>query len=208
MCITSAACRQCRYFTHRIWAVLEPSPIEPLTTTPLLQVCHYFAILLLERVHDLDTTIAYEERYTFTEMTPKEAPYGTWTSPISAELIAQGVRLVSAVTFGMFSSDLPQGVGFDDVRVDSVTGKVYRLEARPTEAGRIVVVDTATSKDVFGPGWNARTGVHEYGGAASIVHGGVLYFSNFKDGRVYALKVEDEKSKPIAVTPGASHTLY
>ena len=35
------------------------------------------------------------------------------------------------------------------------------------------------------PGFNARTRVHEYGGAPYCVHQGTIFFSNFSDQRVY-----------------------
>jgi hypothetical protein len=45
----------------------------------------------------------------------------------------------------------------DDVVVDHVKGKVYHLERRPAEAGRSVLVDTATGKDVVPAGFNVRS---------------------------------------------------
>lgn len=117
-------------------------------------------------------------------MAPTSAPYGTWTSPVSAAIVAKS------------------GVSFDDVLVDSKTNAVYHLERRPSEGGRIVLVDSSSKKDVFGKGWNARTGVHEYGGASALVYAGVAYFSNFGDGRVYKVAGGAE---PTPVTPGKSH---
>ena len=48
---------------------------------------------------------------------PREAPYGSWTSPISAALVATG------------------GVRLGEVRASE--GSLYRIELRPAEAGRI-----------------------------------------------------------------------
>ena len=39
--------------------------------------------------------------------------------------------------------------------------------------------------DVSPPGFNVRTRVHEYGGAAYVVHRGAIYASNFADQRLY-----------------------
>lgn len=64
-----------------------------------------------------------------------------------------------------------------------------------------MLVETSTGKDVVGQGWNVRTGVHEYGGSAALVHGGVAYFSNYSDGRIY---VVSEGQDPQAVTPGTA----
>ena len=64
-----------------------------------------------------------------------------------------------------------------------------------------MIVNTSTGKDLFGPGWNARSRVQEYGGGAAIVYGGVVYFSNFGDLKVYAVDAE-KGGEPVAVTPG------
>ena len=45
--------------------------------------------------------------------------------------------------------------------------------------------------------FNARTRVHEYGGAAFTAGDGTLYFSNFADGRLYRLDRGDTEPRPI-----------
>ncbi|TFK46339.1 hypothetical protein OE88DRAFT_1739619 [Heliocybe sulcata] len=117
-------------------------------------------------------------------MAKKSAPYGTWESPITADAITQ------------------DAVNIADVLVDPVTSTIYHLEERPSEEGRGVVVDTRVGKDVFGSGWNARTGVQEYGGAAAIAYGGFVFFSHVADNRVYRVKPGGE---PEAVTPDNSN---
>ena len=102
-------------------------------------------------------------------MAPQTAHYGRWISPITAELIAT------------------QGNPIDEVILDCSTKLPYHIERRPTEGGRCVLVDDITHKDVVGPDWNVRTGVQEYGGGAAIVKDGIVFFSNFGDGRVYHL---------------------
>ncbi len=103
------------------------------------------------------------------------APYGSWKSPITADLVvAKSVRLQQIVVDGT---------------------DIYWNESRPTEAGRYVIVrwsaaDAALSggvlpADVTPSPYNARTTVHEYGGGDFIVVDGVAYFSNFADQRVY-----------------------
>jgi hypothetical protein len=45
--------------------------------------------------------------------------------------------------------------------------------------------------------------VEEYGGGAAIAYGGVVYFSNFGDTRVYSIDAASDKGgEPVAVTPG------
>lgn len=99
---------------------------------------------------------------------PRVAPYGSWESPISADLIStEGRRIIETV---------PDG---EDI---------YWIEMRPDESGRYVIVrwtPGGQTADVIPAPFNARTRVHEYGGAAFIVSDGVVYFSNFADQRLY-----------------------
>ena len=87
------------------------------------------------------------------------------------------------------------------VIVDPITSSIYHLESRPSEAGRSVIVDTIKVEDVYGSEWSAKTRVQEYGGGAAIAYGGVIYFTNVPDLRVYKVDV-GSGSDPVAVTPG------
>ena len=103
------------------------------------------------------------------------APYGSWKSPISSDLI------VSAV------------VGLGQIVLDG--DDTYWVEQRPTEGGRNVVVQRTSdgrTVDRTPAPFNARTRVHEYGGGACVVDNGSLYFSNFADQRVYRQQAEAE----------------
>ena len=100
--------------------------------------------------------------------TQNAAPYGSWKSPITSDLI------VSAV------------VGLGQAVLDR--DDIYWIEQRPTEGGRNVVVQRTSDGQTIerNPAhFNARTRVHEYGGAAFSVHNGTLYFSNFADQQLY-----------------------
>src|SRR5215210_1058797 len=109
------------------------------------------------------------------------APYGSWGSPISSDLIVRGM------------------VGLMGVVID---GKdVYWLETRPTEGGRNVVVlrtPDGRTEDVTPQPFNARTRVHEYGGGNFAVNRGEVYFSNFADQRIYRRSPGEE---PLPLTP-------
>jgi dipeptidyl aminopeptidase/acylaminoacyl peptidase len=109
------------------------------------------------------------------------ARYGSWASPISAELVAAG------------------GVSLDEVRV---AGRhVLWVEGRPLEGGRQVVCRARPGgppEELVPEGFNARTRVHEYGGGAYAVAGDALFFSNFADQRLYRL---DPGGVPRPVTP-------
>ena len=105
------------------------------------------------------------------------APYGSWRSPVSSDLI------------------VAQPIGLSEVRIDG--RDVYWLESRPQERGRAVVV--RAGRDLTPPPFNVRTRVHEYGGGAWTVADGVLYFSNDADRRLYRL--EPGAGDPAPLTP-------
>jgi dipeptidyl aminopeptidase/acylaminoacyl peptidase len=116
---------------------------------------------------------------------PKTAPYGSWKSPVTSDLIAT------------------QSIGLSEVRFDGQA--VYWLEARPREQGRNVVVCAggadASTTDIVPKPFNVRTRVHEYGGGAWTVALGVLYFSNFADGRLYWLGPGESEPAPLTPAP-------
>ena len=96
------------------------------------------------------------------------APYGSWKSPITSDLIVAGT-----IALGQIALD------GDDV---------YWVEQRPTEGGRNVIVRYSADRrtvDVTPAPFNARTRVHEYGGGPFTVSDGTLYFSHFADQRLY-----------------------
>ncbi|HKQ00496.1 MAG TPA: S9 family peptidase, partial [Actinomycetes bacterium] len=112
------------------------------------------------------------------------APYGSWSSPVSAELVAAG------------------GVSLDEVRVEA--GAVFWVEGRPLEGGRQVIcrVEPGADRDpddLTPEGFNARTRVHEYGGGAYAVHGDRVFFSNFADQRLY--RRDAGAARPVPITP-------
>ncbi len=99
------------------------------------------------------------------------APYGSWKSPITAELMT-----VQTISLGQVAID---GQG------------IYWLEGRPLEGGRNALVYLAPGQkpaDCLPTEFNVRTRVHEYGGGAFAVFDGVIYFVNFKDQHLYQQK--------------------
>jgi len=114
---------------------------------------------------------------------PQTAPYGSWKSPITSDLIvSESVRL-------------------GEVAIDGEA--ITWLEMRPVEGGRTVVVrrtpDGRTS-DVTPPPYSAQTRVHEYGGGAYLAEDGTVYFSNMADQRLYR---QDPGDEPWPITPEA-----
>ncbi len=116
-------------------------------------------------------------------MTRTIAPYGSWRSPITADLIVKGSVGLSQPTF-------------DD-------SDVYWIELRPTEGGRNVIVKRNSDgvlSDINPLPFNARTRAHEYGGGDYAVKDGVVYFSNFVDQRLYRV---DGRDNPTPITAAA-----
>ncbi len=109
-------------------------------------------------------------------------PFGAWPSPITAESLAEGA------------------IGIADLR--AVDGRLFWLESRPAEGGRMVAMTLepdGQARQITPEGFNVRTRVHEYGGAAYVVMGETLYFSHFRDQRLYAQPVAG--GPPEALTP-------
>jgi dipeptidyl aminopeptidase/acylaminoacyl peptidase len=111
----------------------------------------------------------------------RTAPYGAWRSPLSAERVAGAA------------------VGLGQIAVDG--DDVYWVETRPVEAGRSVLVRWRGGEgavDLTPPPWGVRTRVHEYGGGAFAVGGGIVCFSHDADQRVYRL---GDDGVPTPITP-------
>jgi dipeptidyl aminopeptidase/acylaminoacyl peptidase len=78
-------------------------------------------------------------------------------------------------------------LGFVSLDADTA----YWVEGRPDEGGRSVLMRRTAdgrTEDVTPPGSNVRTRVHEYGGGAYAVAGGIVYYSEFTDQRLYRLR--------------------
>jgi dipeptidyl aminopeptidase/acylaminoacyl peptidase len=120
--------------------------------------------------------------------TPQAAPYGSWSSPITSDLIVAST------------------IGLSGILLDG--SDVYWLEARPQENGRSVIVRRAADGTLVEvtPPWtgadekafSVRTRVHEYGGGAYLVGDGVVYFCNDADQRLYR---QERGETPVAITP-------
>ena len=113
------------------------------------------------------------------------SPYGSWKSPITSELITK------------------DSISLIELAVDGQD--IYWVESRPSEAGRYVIMRREPNgkiSECIPPGYSARTTVHEYGGGAFTVSNGVIYFSNFKEQRLYCKSVD---GKPQVLTPGEGY---
>ncbi len=107
------------------------------------------------------------------------APYGSWKSPISSDLIVS-----SSIRLGAIAID---------------AGNVYWNEGRPTEGGRNVIMRynaDGNYSEMTPASLNVRSQVHEYGGGEYMVQDGRIYFSNFSDRCIYR-KVGGGWPKPL-----------
>ena len=114
-------------------------------------------------------------------------PYGSWTSPITSDLVvAEAIRL-------------------EQVALDGDT--IYWTESQPQKQGRCFVYRASPGgePEAVTPdddnAYNVRTRVHEYGGGAFVVQDGTVYFSNFADQRLYR---QDAGHAPRPLTPVAA----
>lgn len=108
-------------------------------------------------------------------------PYGTWPSPIDADLI-----VADTLTLGQFQAH---------------DGWIYWTEGRPAEAGRSALMRArpgAAPEEVLPTGFNVRTRVWEYGGGAFRAADDALVFAHFSDHRVYHCRGTEA---PRPVTP-------
>src|SRR5580698_2745817 len=115
-----------------------------------------------------------------TTMPSEIRSYGSWKSPVSAESLAKSAVDISGLR--------------------AVSERLYWLESRPDEGGRLVVMmgNHDGCHQITQDGFNVRTRVHEYGGASYVVAVDTLYFSNYTDQRLY---VQTLASLPVPLTP-------
>lgn len=99
---------------------------------------------------------------------PKTAPYGSWRSPVTADLITgKSVSLMAVAAHG------------EDV---------YWIESRPMQSGRYAIVRrgrNGKALECIPPEFSARSTVHEYGGGAFVVDNETIYFANYADQHLY-----------------------
>ena len=114
---------------------------------------------------------------------PLVAPYGTWKSPVSLEMVAHGTAI-------------PLRIALDGP-------DTYWAEVRPAEDGRTVIVKRTPDGelvDITPPGFSSVSRVNEYGTRSYTVADGVVYFSNNSDQRVYR---QQPGGAPVPMAPEA-----
>ncbi|MDA8021384.1 MAG: S9 family peptidase, partial [Gammaproteobacteria bacterium] len=100
---------------------------------------------------------------------PVETPGGLWRSPMRPEeLLARP----SAPSYPFRHR-----------------GRLHWLEARAKEGGRVALMRAPAQggapECITPPGFNLRSGAHEYGGKCFCRFGDDIIFNNLNDGRIY-----------------------
>ncbi len=106
------------------------------------------------------------------------APYGAWTSPISAEMLVSGAVGISEV--------IPEA------------DACWWAESRPSEGGRTALMrwsEGAGAVEITPPGANVRTRVHEYGGGSWWVDSGTAFYVDYSDQRLRAIRPGDAEPR-------------
>lgn len=122
---------------------------------------------------------------------PKLAPYGSWKSPITSELM------------------VAKTIGLSSLKLDN--NNLYWLESRPDEGGRNIIVQLdhkGVMREINATPFNVRSRVHEYGGGAYLATDEVVYFSHFPDQRIYRQSLGDTLSQPVPITPATDALRY
>jgi len=108
-------------------------------------------------------------------------PYGAWPSPIDARDLVTGAS--------------------QPIDVWAEAGTTWWSQTRPDQGGRQQIARRDSDGTLHEPlpeTWNARTRVHEYGGAAWWVHHEVIFSVEWSDQRLYRV---DPGRPPVPITP-------
>ena len=109
------------------------------------------------------------------------APYGSWVSPVTVEMMTSA------------------SVGLGTPTLDGTD--LYWTAARADEGGRTTLMrlsGSAAVVEVTPAPFDVRTRVHEYGGGEYAARAGVVVFSDLRDGRLYACR---NGQPPTPLTP-------
>ncbi|KAM1134065.1 hypothetical protein ACFX19_043945 [Malus domestica] len=135
------------------------------------------------RRHQMTTSSSLEAK----QLEKIVAPYGSWKSPISADVVSGASKRLGGTAVDSF-------------------GRLIWLESRPSESGRAVLVRESERPegepvDITPKDYAVRTVAQEYGGGAFSVSGDTIIFSNYKDQRLYKQSLSSNDSTPTPLTP-------
>ncbi|CZS91258.1 related to dipeptidyl aminopeptidases/acylaminoacyl-peptidases [Rhynchosporium graminicola] len=123
----------------------------------------------------------------------KVVRFGTWTSPITTDIVS-GSSLI-----------------FAEVYANPTSGKIYLIEGRPAEKGRQVIVEVRGPEtiDLLPAQYSARSKVHEYGGAAATLSpDGDLIFVDHSTNGVFSLSPKGEVTEILAGNPNLRYANF
>src|SRR5829696_778660 len=122
----------------------------------------------------------------------REAPYGSWSSPVTSDLVAS-----TGLSWSRFDRPEPSADG------------VYWLESRPVDGRTVLVFKPwdGPEHDVVPAGFNVRNSVHEYGGGAYWLDGASVFFTNFDDQRIYRTDATGGDARAITPEPPRPRSL-
>ncbi|KAI5476907.1 hypothetical protein MNV49_007079 [Pseudohyphozyma bogoriensis] len=122
----------------------------------------------------------------------KSLPFGSWPTPITSSLV------------------LSSAVSLQDVVLSPSKNELYWVEGRPGEGGRNAIVSNGEQSEVIkSTKFNARTRVHEYGGASTTVVGeGRVVFASVEGPLYEVTKGERGWSEPKQVSPDSKVLRY
>lgn len=130
------------------------------------------------------------------------APYGHWTSPLTADRLASCSISLHEVAIDVCVSRSNQAI-LADLNQES-TGTIYSIECHPTENGRFAIVQhhNGQSKDILPKELSALATVQEIGGGSIAMRpDGQILFSDQKSCNVYLL---DPKAGSVALVRSAA----
>ncbi|KAF8022931.1 hypothetical protein BT93_F0446 [Corymbia citriodora subsp. variegata] len=115
------------------------------------------------------------------------APYGSWKSPITADVVSGASKSLGGIA------------------VDG-DGRLVWLESRPNESGRSVLVKEPEKPgdepvDITPKEFSVRTLCQKYGGGTFSISGDTLVFPNYEDQRLYKQSLHLKDSPPLPITP-------
>ncbi|KIJ28170.1 hypothetical protein M422DRAFT_270575 [Sphaerobolus stellatus SS14] len=96
-----------------------------------------------------------------------------------------------------------QVVTLDDTLVDAANSVIYHISNEGIKAGRSVIKESTSGREIVGDPYNVKTVVNSYGRAAATISNGLLYFNNSEDNRIYRKLIPEGET--VLVSPDSNN---